>query len=78
MGSTAVKDFYYWVCGRAMEATTWFGLALITISGFGLTSTNPTVQQCLGYFNSYGPTVGAFLVATTERRHREEWKAEGK
>ena len=67
-------SLYHWVCGRLLEVTTWVGLALITVSSLGLSSTNPAVQQGLEIFNSYGPTVGAALVAITERRHREGWQ----
>lgn len=67
-------NLYYWVYGRLLEVTTWVGLALVTVSSFGLTSTNPTVQQFLEIFNNYAPTAGAALIAMTERRHREDWK----
>lgn len=71
----AMGSLYYWVCGRCLEVTTWAGIALVSVSSLGLTSTNPTVQQCLEILNSYGPTVGAALIAMTERRHREGWKS---
>lgn len=73
-----MSNLYYWLCGRLLELTTWAGMALVTVSSLGLTSTNSTVQQGLDILNNYGPAVGSALIAMTERRHREDWQAQVK
>jgi hypothetical protein len=56
-----------WLWNRARETTTHVGGALIVVSAWGLTSTNPTVQQCLDLLSHIGPPVGAFLVGISSK-----------
>lgn len=73
-----MSNLYYWLCGRFIEVSTWVGVALVTTGAWGLSSQDPHIQHFLVFYNQYGPQVGAFLVAMSEKRHRENWQAQVK
>lgn len=56
-----------WIWNRVRETSTWVGAALIAAGHWGLSSTDPSVQQALGMFNNIAPQLGALLVGMSTK-----------
>lgn len=56
-----------WVSGRFRESSTYVGAVMVASGNWGITSTNPAIQQVLDVYNHVAPQLGAALVAMSTK-----------
>ena len=56
-----------WLWNRVREISTWVGGVMILSAQWGVTSTNPSVQQGIEVWNHVAPVVGGMLAGASTK-----------